>query len=137
MKIQVTSAIFCKNDKYLICQRAYNDALPLLWEFPGGKVEGKETLEQCIIRECKEELDVDITVQGVFDRTSYPHAGNELIFTFFNAEIIGGELAVYVHEQIKWVSVAELKDYPFCPADIEIVERIRAFESVINKGGKL
>lgn len=128
MEIQVTAAIFCKNDEYLICQRAHDDALPLLWEFPGGKVEEGETLEQCIVRECKEELAVDIQVLGEFGRTSYPHAGNELIFTFFTAEIVGGELSVNVHEQIKWVPIAELKDYSFCPADIEIVERIITVE---------
>ena len=63
---------------------------------------------------------------GEFGRTGYPHAGNELIFTFFCAEIVGGEISVNVHEQVKWVSAAELADYEFCPADVEIVERIAA-----------
>ena len=124
MKIQVTAAIICQDDNYLICQRAQDDELPLLWEFPGGKLEAGETLEECIIRECKEELAVDIRVIGEFGRTSYPHAGNELIFTFFCAEIVGGDISVNVHEQVKWVSAAELVDYEFCPADVEIVERI-------------
>lgn len=124
MEIQVTAAILCKNDQYLICQRAHDDALPLLWEFPGGKVEEGETLEECIVRECKEELDVDIRVLGKFGRTNYSYASKELFFTFFTAEIVGGEISVNVHEQIKWVSIAELKDYTFCPADIEVVERI-------------
>ena len=124
MQIQVTAAIFRRNDQYLICQRAHDDALPLLWEFPGGKMEDGETLEECIMRECKEELAVDIRVIGEFGRTSYPHAGNELIFTFFCAEIVGGDISVNVHEQVKWVSAAELVDYEFCPADVEIVERI-------------
>ena len=124
MQIQVTAAIFRRNDQYLICQRAHDDALPLLWEFPGGKMEDGETLEECIMRECKEELAVDIRVIGEFGRTSYPHAGNELIFTFFCAEIVGGDISVNVHEQVKWVSAAELADYAFCPADGEVVERI-------------
>ena len=124
MEIQVTAAIFCKNGKYLICQRAHDDALPLLWEFPGGKVEEGESLEQCIVRECKEELDVDVRVLGEFGRTSYSHAGNELVFSFFTAEIISGELTVNVHEQIRWVSASELKDYAFCPADVEIVGKL-------------
>jgi len=124
LEIQVTAAIFFKNGKYLICQRAHDDALPLLWEFPGGKVEEGETLEQCIVRECKEELDVDIRVLVEFGKTKYAYAGKELVFTFFTAEIVGGELTVNVHEQIKWVSIAELRDYSFCPADVEIVERL-------------
>lgn len=124
MEIQVTAAIFHTNDKVLICQRAHDDALPLLWEFPGGKVEEGETLEQCIIRECKEELSVDIQVLEEFGKTSYPHAGNELVFFFFTVEAVGGEFTVNVHEQIKWVSITELIDYVFCPADVEIVEKI-------------
>lgn len=126
MEVQVTAAIFCRNDEYLICQRAHDDALPLLWEFPGGKAEAGETLEECIVRECREELAVEIRVLGEFGRTSYPHAGRELIFTFFRAEIVGGEISVNVHEQIKWVPAAQLKEYPFCPADVGIVERITA-----------
>ena len=126
MEIQVTAAIFCKNGKYLICQRAHNDELPLLWEFPGGKTEAGETLEECIVRECKEELDVDIKVLGEFGRTNYSYAGKELFFTFFTAEIVGGELTTNVHEQIKWVSIAELKGYTFIPGDVEIVEKIAA-----------
>ena len=126
MEIQVTAAIFCQDERYLICQRAHDDALPLLWEFPGGKVEAGETLEECIVRECKEELAVDIQVLGEFGRTGYPHAGNELVFTFFLTEIVSGEIAVNVHEQVRWVSPEELKEYSFCPADIEIVDRIVA-----------
>ena len=124
MEIQVTAAIFCMNNNYLICQRAHDDALPLLWEFPGGKAEEGETLEQCIVRECKEELDVDIRVICEFSKTNYSYASKELFFTFFIAEIVGGALTVNVHEQIKWVSIEELKDYTFCPADVEIVEKI-------------
>ncbi len=134
MEIKVAAAIFCEQNKYLICQRAHDDALPLLWEFPGGKVEYGETLEECIIRECREELAVDIRVHGEFGRTNYPHAGNELVFTFFTAEIVGGEISVNVHEQIKWVSVTELGDYAFCPADIEIVERILTVRSEVITG---
>ena len=125
MKIQVTAAIICQDDSYLICQRAQDDELPLLWEFPGGKLEAGETLEECIIRECKEELDVDIQVLCEFGKTYYTFADRELFFTFFAAEIVGGELTLNVHDQIKWVSVAELSDYSFCPGDVEIVEKIR------------
>ena len=94
-------------------------------------MEDGETLEECIIRECREELAVDIRVLGEFGRTSYPHAGNELIFTFYCAEIVGGEIAANVHEQVKWVSAAELADYAFCPADVEVVERIAAGGSTV------
>lgn len=94
MQFQVTAAIIRQDDKYLICQRAHDDSRPLLWEFPGGKLKPGETLEQCIIRECQEELGVDIRVCGKFGRTSYPYK--------------------------QW----ELVNYSFCPADVEIVEQL-------------
>lgn len=97
-------------------------------------MEDGETLEECIIRECREELAVDIRVLGEFGRTSYPHAGNELIFTFFCAEIVGGDISVNVHEQVKWVSAAELVDYEFCPADVEIVEKITGLSAKAEQG---
>ena len=124
VQVQVTAAIIQQEGKYLICQRAHDDELPLLWEFPGGKLEPGETLEECIVRECQEELGVDIRVCGQFGRTSYPHKQWELVFTFFQAEIVAGTLTLAVHEQIRWVSAAELKGYVFCPADVEIVEQL-------------
>lgn len=124
MEIHVTAAIFHEDCKYLICQRAKDDELALLWEFPGGKAEEGETLEECIVRECREELDVDVAVDSEFGRTSYSHANRILVFTFFRVRRISGELMPRVHEQLKWVSAAELKEYEFCPADIEIVEKL-------------
>ena len=124
MQVQVTAAIIQQEGKYMICQRAHDDELPLMWEFPGGKMEPGETLEQCIIRECQEELGIDIRLCGEFGRTSYPHKQWELVFTFFQAEIVAGTLTPTVQEQIRWVSTAELKDYVFCPADVAIVERL-------------
>ena len=124
MQFQVTAAIIRQEQQYLICQRAHDDELPLLWEFPGGKLEPGETLEECIIRECQEELGVDIRICGEFGKTSYPYKQWELVFTFFDAEIAAGTPVTTVHEQIRWVSAAELKDYTFCPADVEIVEKL-------------
>lgn len=124
MQFQITAAIIRQEQQYLICQRAHDDELPLLWEFPGGKLEPGETLEECIIRECQEELGVDIRICGEFGRTSYPYKQWELVFTFFDAEIAAGTPVTTVHEQIRWVSAAELKDYTFCPADVEIVEKL-------------
>ncbi len=93
MVIQVTAAIFYQDGKYLICQRAYDDTLPLLWKLPDGKAEDGETLEQRIIRECQEELGVDIEVCGEVGKTGYPNAGSDLEFAFFNTEIVAGTLA--------------------------------------------
>ena len=124
MQFQVTAAIIRQDGKYLICQRAHHDELLLMWEFPGAKLEPGETLEECITRECQEELGIDIRLCGEFGKTSYPYKQWQLVFTFFDAEIAAGTLATTVHEQIRWVSAAELIEYTFCPADVEIVEKL-------------
>jgi 8-oxo-dGTP diphosphatase len=120
----VTAAIIRKNEKVLICQRKAGGNCSFLWEFPGGKLEVNETLEECLIRECKEELDIDIAVKDVFAKTSYQFPDQEIAFTFFNAELVSGTIILNVHNDYKWVLPKELSNYDFCPADVEILEKL-------------
>lgn len=126
---QVTAALIKNNDRYLICQRAEDDECPLQWEFPGGKLEEGETLEECIIREIKEELELDIKVNGIFTTNVYHFAGLEIFFTVFNAEIVGGSMKLNVHNDAKWVTLEEMSQYGFMPADIVFVEKLLAERS--------
>lgn len=121
---QVTAAIIKDNDKYLICQRGADDECSLLWEFPGGKLEEGETLEECIIREIKEELDLDIKVQGIFTTSIYYFNHKEIYFTVYNAVIVAGQMKLNVHNDVRWVGLNELNKYTFMPADIEFVEKL-------------
>lgn len=121
---EVTAAIMRNEDKILICQRAADDECDMLWEFPGGKRENNETLEECIVREIREELELDIKVLEVFIKSKYCFSGNEIFFTVFNAEIIGGELRLNVHNAAEWVTIEELTGYEFMPADIEFVGKL-------------
>lgn len=125
MKLQVTAAIIKQENNYLICQRAEDDECPMLWEFPGGKLEKGETLEQCIIREMAEELDLAVEIQEVFAKTVYHFNQKEIPFTFFSCIIIGGTMTLNVHHDAKWVTAETLKEYRFMPADIEIVKKIQ------------
>lgn len=121
---EVTAAIIRDGDKILICQRGADDECALLWEFPGGKREDGETLEQCIIREIYEELELEIRVLGVFTESTYHFNGKEIHFTVYNAEVIGGSLKLNVHNAAEWITVDELGKYEFMPADVEFVEKI-------------
>lgn len=121
---QVTAAIIKDNDKYLICQRGADDECSLLWEFPGGKLEEGETLEECIIREIKEELELDIKVQGIFTTSIYYFDHKEIHFTVYNAVIVAGQMKLNVHNDVRWVGLDELNKYTFMPADIEFVEKL-------------
>ncbi len=121
---EVTAAIIRDGDKILICQRAADDECAMLWEFPGGKREDSESLEECIIREIREELELDIKVLGIFTTSIYYFNGNEIHFTVYNVEVIGGILKLNVHNAAQWVTVGEIGWYKFMPADIEFVEKI-------------
>ena len=124
MQRQVTAAIIRENDKYLICQRGAEDECGLLWEFPGGKLEDGETLEECIIREIKEELELDIKIIDIFATNVYRFNGKEALFTVFNAEIAGGSIRLNVHNDARWVSLGELYQYDFMPADTVFVKKL-------------
>ncbi|MGN0163812.1 MAG: 8-oxo-dGTP diphosphatase MutT [Candidatus Ornithomonoglobus sp.] len=124
-ELTVTAAVIRNSEgKILICQRDDNSSMGGLWEFPGGKLEPGETLEECVIRECKEELAVDLSVTDIFAQTHYQYPDKLINFTFFNAVINNGDIQMNVHKDIKWISVSEIKNYEFCPADIEILDMI-------------
>lgn len=122
--IKVIAAIIRQQEKILICRRGEGGYCAFLWEFPGGKLEPGETMEKCLIRECKEELDIIIKVHDVYASFKYKYPDREIEFTFFNAEIFEGEVKALVHKEVRWVLPCELMNYEFCPADIEIVHRI-------------
>ena len=124
-KKQVAAAIIRKEGKILIAQRAKDDECPLQWEFPGGKLEAGETAEECIVREIKEELDLQIDVRGVYASILYHLNGQEIPITFFNAEITSGKLRLNVHEDARWIKNSEIPNYTFMPPDLEVAERLR------------
>lgn len=121
---KVAAAIIRHEGKLLICKRGSGGNCANLWEFPGGKQEANESLEECLERECKEELGVFVKINGIFDKTTYKYPDGEIYFTFFNAEIKEGELKPTVHKEIRWVTCSELSEYEFCPADRDIVKRL-------------
>lgn len=123
--IEVAAGIIINaRDELLICQRGPGGNCAYLWEFPGGKREPEESWEACLIRECREELDVEIEITGVFERTSYAYPDREILFTFFFAKLIAGQPQMQVHQAMRWVRAEQLQSYEFCPADCEIIRRL-------------
>ncbi len=126
--MHVTAAIIFENERYLICQRGAGGSCAYLWEFPGGKVEPNEDPEACLIRECQEELGITIRLLRIYAETSYQYPERRIDFTFFEAHIESGSISPTVHEDVRWVSYQELHQYPFCPADVEIVKKLSVRE---------
>ena len=123
--VEVVAALIWDKDKFMICQRPAHKARALLWEFVGGKVEPGETKEQTLIRECQEELAVTISVGDVFMDVVHEYPDITVHLTLFNATIAEGIPRELEHIDIKWIKVSEIDNYNFCPADKEILEKIR------------
>ena len=123
--VEVVAALIWQGDKFMICQRSANKARALLWEFVGGKVESGETKEQALIRECKEELDILLSVGAVFMDVIHEYPDLTVHLTLFNAIISEGEPQKLEHNDIKWITPNEIPNFEFCPADEEILAKIK------------
>lgn len=121
---EVVAALIWDNDKFMICQRPEHKARGLLWEFVGGKIERGETIEQALIRECKEELGILLSVGEVFMDVVHEYPDLTVHLTLFNATIAKGEPQKIEHNDIKWITPSEIPSYEFCTADEEILKNL-------------
>ena len=127
MKVtEVVAALIWRDKKFMICQRPAHKARGLLWEFVGGKVEQGETKEQALIRECKEELNILLSVGDVFMDVVHEYPDLMVHLTLFNATIVDGEPQKLEHNDIQWITPSEIQNYEFCSADEEILAKIGA-----------
>lgn len=122
--VEVVAALIWNGNKFMICQRPAHKARGLLWEFVGGKAELGETKEQALIRECREELAVTLSVGDVFMDVIHEYPDLTVHLTLFNATIAEGKPQKLEHNDIKWITPSEIPNYEFCPADKEILAMI-------------
>ena len=123
--LDVVAALIRRGNRFLICQRPAHKSQGLLWEFPGGKVEPGESLEQALIRECREELDITLAVGEVFMEVVHEYPDLTVHLTLFHAAIASGVPKKLEHNDIRWITPSEIPQYDFCPADAEILRRIQ------------
>ena len=121
---EVVAALRWRGNKFMICQRPAHKARGLLWEFVGGKVETGETKEQALIRECREELNILLSVGEVFMDVVHEYPDLTVHLTLFCATIAEGEPVMLEHSDIQWITPSEIPHYDFCPADEEILAKI-------------
>ena len=117
---EVVAALIWDKNKFMICQRPAHKSRGLLWEFVGGKVEPGETKE----RECQEELAITLSVGDVFTDVVHEYPDINVHLSLFNATIAEGVPQILEHNDIKWITPAEISNYEFCPADEEILKKI-------------
>lgn len=121
---EVVAALIWEGEKFLICQRPADKARPLLWEFVGGKVEPGETGEHALIRECREELAVTLSVGDVFMDVVHEYPDITIHLTLFNASIAEGMPRKIEHNDIRWITREEIPQFEFCPADADILKKL-------------
>lgn len=122
---EVVAALIWESGRFLACQRPAHKARGLLWEFVGGKVEPGETGEQALIRECREELDVAVEPRGVFMEVVHEYPDLTVRLTIFHAVITQGRPKLLEHNAIRWITTDEIDDLDFCPADQEILKKLK------------
>lgn len=124
--IHVTAAVIVKNDKILCVQRNENkfDYISKKWEFPGGKVEENEQIEDTIVREILEELNLKIRISSFLIQVDHKYPDFRLIMDSFICEIESGDLTLTEHIDHKWLDKSELLMLDWAAADIPIVNEL-------------
>ncbi|MGN1074317.1 MAG: (deoxy)nucleoside triphosphate pyrophosphohydrolase [Eubacteriales bacterium] len=123
--VEVVAALIRDGSRFLICQRPAHKARGLLWEFVGGKVEPGETKEAALVRECREELGITLEVGEVFAEVLHEYPDITVRLTLFSARIREGTPQKLEHNDLRWITPDEIPQYPFCPADTEILEKLQ------------
>ena len=128
---EVVAALIWQGEQFMICQRPAHKGNALLWEFVGGKVEKGETKEQALVRECREELAITVSVGDEFMDVVHEYPDITVHLTLFHAAIKEGVPQKLEHNDIQWITPSEISKYNFCPADQVILEKIiREYQSL-------
>lgn len=120
--IKVTCAIIIKNDSILVTQRKVSSTHPLKWEFPGGKLNSGETLEDCIIREIKEELDIEIEIKRSMISVNHNYGTKQIELIPFLCTMKSGVIKLIEHNDFLWINFGNLHEFDFIAADRKLVQ---------------
>lgn len=126
----VTAAAMVRDGKVLIAQRVAGSHQEFKWEFPGGKLEAGETPEECIVREIKEELDMDIVVLDIYKVVKFDYKDKDILLLCYLCKIVSGEGRKLECNDFRWVTRDELIGFEFVPADLPIVDKLLKDEGV-------
>ena len=125
---EVVAALIWNKDRFLACQRPLHKTRGLLWEFVGGKVEPGESREEALIRECREELGIKIAVHELFMDVVHEYPDLMVHLSIFHASIAEGTPRLLEHRDMKWITIDEIDELPFCPADRDILAAIKQID---------
>ena len=121
----VVAALIWDENRFMICQRPAHKARGLLWEFVGGKTEPGESMEDALIRECREELDITVSVGEIFTQVIHEYPDILIRLTLFHCTIAQGIPKLLEHQDLKWITPSQIPQFDFCPADEDILKLIQ------------
>ncbi len=119
--LKVTCAIIIRNHRILIAQHGKNSGHPFQWEFPGGKILPGESPESCIIREIREELDIEIEISEQIIPVTFDYETKTIELIPFICHWDNGDIQLIVHKAIKWILLEELAEIDFSGADKKLI----------------
>lgn len=122
--IKVSAGVLIDNGKVLITRRASKENFAGGWEFPGGKLELGETPQQCLARELKEELNIDVAVGDFCTEVTHKYEAICVNLIAYYCAMIKGEISLSVHDQYQWIKIEDLLEYDLLPADVPIAEKV-------------
>lgn len=122
---QIAAGLLFKDGKLLIAQRAEKYQFAGLWEFPGGKLEADESPEECLRREMMEEFGIIVGVDRLYTESVYRYSEAVLQLLFYLTVWLAGELTPKVHSRYLWVEADQLEQYPFLPANVPLLPKIK------------
>lgn len=129
--------ILLDQDRVMICRRQSEGRHAGLWEFPGGKQEANETAEACLIRECQEELDVQVRIEKLLFRFIDDTGEKAIYFSFYLCTIASGEPVSLAHQAITGAFIDDLTQFSFCPADARVIGWFRAHPGLLSGAAAL
>jgi mutator protein MutT len=124
--IEVSAALIFRDGKLLITQRHAKSHLGGLWEFPGGKREAGETFEQCLVREIREELGVEISAGKLFEEIIHDYPEKSVRLKFFICRLLSGEPLPLDCAAVKWIGRSDLATHAFPAADAQLLEKLKS-----------
>ncbi len=125
--IRIVAAVVQRDGKYLITQRRPEAVLPMMWEFPGGRVEGEETDEQALRREMIERLGARIEVDEMLASSEHQYSGYAVVIALYRAHLLNDDLAPLHVNAFHWIGSDEFDNYAFPPADQATMDKLLGF----------
>lgn len=119
--IRVVAGVVVRDGRILAAQRGPHGREPLLWEFPGGKVEGGESDADALVRELREELGIDVAVEGLVGESVHAYAHARIHLVAYRCRLVSGEPEAREHAALRWLLPSELGSVRWAPADVPLL----------------